>query len=111
MVEGARLESVCGGNSTPGSNPGLSAIPPRAGARRSGDRTRRIARQETEELFLPGLLKRTQTQGGATETVKIDEKDAQKLSNGQQVVVQLKEDPRKAKDWQATQIKPMQGTM
>jgi hypothetical protein len=27
-VEGARLESVCGGNSTPGSNPGLSATLP-----------------------------------------------------------------------------------
>jgi preprotein translocase subunit YajC len=48
-----------------------------------------------------------QTSEGATETVKIDEKTAQNLQNGQQVVVQLKEDPRKAKDWQATQIKPM----
>ena len=32
MAEGARLESVCGGNSTAGSNPALSAIRSQPGA-------------------------------------------------------------------------------
>ena len=32
MAEGARLESVCGGNSTAGSNPALSAMTSRPGA-------------------------------------------------------------------------------
>ena len=39
MAEGARLESVCGGNSTAGSNPALSAIRIRA---RHGARALRI---------------------------------------------------------------------
>ena len=57
MVEGARLESVCRGNPTVGSNPTLSAKAPQRGCR-AGDPANALAppergeREETRSLRL-----------------------------------------------------------
>ena len=55
MVEGARLESVCRGNSTEGSNPSLSAIRLRSRViAREGDETFE-ADPETERMLLDSI--------------------------------------------------------
>ena len=62
VVEGARLESVCRGNSTEGSNPSLSAKPRfarLAGASRPQSRRDSLARRERERIPLsPNLASR-----------------------------------------------------
>ena len=46
------------------------------------------------------------TLDGQTETVRIDSKMLEQVKQGQQVVVELKENPMEAKNWRVTQVQP-----
>ncbi len=68
----------------------------------AGDRLVGEVKQVTDDAV------RIETLDGQEETVAIDSGQADKMRPGSNVVIELEEDPTRAKNWRATQVQPVQ---